>query len=127
MCMENVKFFHWKGEMEIDGDVRSGIVKIGISDPLRSSNSISIIQNLGTIKFGACVVLRRGIVLGCQPNSEISFGNDTYIGDNVSIIQMSIFPLEITSALLTMLHLWIRIFIIWLMLKQKKLEITKKR
>ena len=86
------KIISLKGQIEIDGLIQKGVIKIGVSDPLRSLNSVSTIQNEGTIKFGTNVVLCKGINLGCKANAEISIGKCSYIADNVTILS----HLEIT-------------------------------
>ncbi len=80
------KVISLKGEIKIAGEIKKGTIKIGVSDPLRSLNSISTIKIAGKIIFGNNVVLRRGITLGCEFNSVINIGRHTYIGDNVTIL-----------------------------------------
>lgn len=72
-----------RGEVIFATEPYRGMLKIGITDPFRSIDSISYIEHTGTISLGEEVVLRRGIhlvVLG-----KLSLGNHVYIGDNNAI------------------------------------------
>lgn len=69
-----------RGEVIFATEPYRGMLKIGITDPFRSIDSVSYIEHTGTILLGDEVVLRRGlhlVVLG-----QLSLGNHVYIGDN---------------------------------------------
>lgn len=72
-----------RGDIIFEIEPYRGMLKIGITDPFRSIDSVSYIEHRGTILLQEEVVLRRGlhmVVLG-----QLSLGNHVYIGDNNTI------------------------------------------
>lgn len=74
------------GEVVFERTMRTGMLKIGISDPVRSWNSKSFISITGKLMLGANVVLRRGVNLSIASNATLRLDSNVYIGDNNTII-----------------------------------------
>jgi acetyltransferase-like isoleucine patch superfamily enzyme len=79
------KFQILDGTVELTGQIKKGMLKIGISDPSRSAFSKSYLSISGKLILGDNVVLRRGIHLNIEKNGLLILGDDVYIGDNCSI------------------------------------------
>lgn len=80
-----LKIISLNGCIEITDPIEKGMIKIGLSDPLRSLNSTSVIQNDGRIIIGKNVIMRKGISIGTKPNAVIQFGSNVFISDNTTI------------------------------------------
>ena len=74
------------GKVIFHSPVHTGMLKIGISDPVRSFDSKSFISICGILEIGDSVVLRKGISLLIKKNALLKLENDVYIGDNCTII-----------------------------------------
>lgn len=74
------------GQIEFEKTIKKGMLKIGISDPVRSWNSKSFISITGKLMVGTNVVLRRGVNLSIASNATLKLDSNVYIGDNNTII-----------------------------------------
>lgn len=75
-----------KGKIIINGHVKTGMISIGNSHPVRSYYSKSYIEVLGRLEFETGVILRRGISLSIMPTAVLKIGKNTSIGTNTTII-----------------------------------------
>ena len=71
------------GEVKFNTTPYKGMLKIGITDPFRSVESISFVQIQGNLELGKQVVLRRGIHMHIV--GLLRLEDYVYIGDNNSI------------------------------------------
>jgi|GEM_PF-494879 len=74
------------GKIKFIGPIRYGMLRIGITDPVRSFHSQSFINIKGELHVGNNVVLRRGINLEIDKSANVIIEDDVYIGDNNTII-----------------------------------------
>ncbi len=73
-------------DISFTSPIKKGMVKIGISDPIRSYNNITFLYLNGDIEFGNNVTIRRGTNLQVVNNATLRLENNTFIGDNNTII-----------------------------------------
>lgn len=73
------------GKVILSSPVKKGLLKIGISDAMRSYHSKSFIEIKGTIQIGERVVLRKGINLRIESQGCLLLEDDVYISDNNTI------------------------------------------
>jgi acetyltransferase-like isoleucine patch superfamily enzyme len=78
------KIFSLSGNFEIEGKIKSGMIKLGLSS-IKSKNSVSIIDNIGTIHFFNKATIRRGFKITVSKSAFLSIGNNVLISDNVEI------------------------------------------
>ena len=64
----------------------TGMLKLGLSDPVRSAFDKSFIRISGDLFCGNRVILRRGIKMEILERGEVHIANDVSIGHNVTII-----------------------------------------
>lgn len=76
-CLAVIKF---------SAPVKKGMVKIGLSDPVRSYNSKSYLDLRGNITFGNNINLRNGINLLVTTNGNLILEDNVFIADNNTII-----------------------------------------
>ena len=74
------------GEIKFLKPVRRGMLKIGLTHPIRSYYSKSFISISGTIEVGDETILRRGIKLEVTRYGHFTLGNYTSVGHNCTII-----------------------------------------
>ena len=74
------------GQIIFDGEIKTGILKIGLSDPVRSWNSYSFISLDGKIHLGKQVILRRGINLQVSRDTLLNIEDNVSIGHNCTLI-----------------------------------------
>lgn len=75
-----------KGRIIFTKPVHRGMLKIGITDAVRSYHNKSLLRINGTLLCGDCVTLRRGIAIEVTPEGCIELQDHVYIGDNNTII-----------------------------------------
>lgn len=75
-----------KGKIVINGRVKTGMISIGDSDPVRSYYSKSYMDVLGRLELETGVILRRGISLSVMPKGTLTIGENTSVGTNTTII-----------------------------------------
>lgn len=73
------------GKVVFLSPIKKGLLKIGLSDPMRSYHSKSFVSIKGTLEIGKNIVLRRGINLFIEPQGHLSLKDDVFIGDNNTI------------------------------------------
>lgn len=73
------------GQIVFDGEVKTGMLKIGFSDPVRSWNSSSFISIEGELHLGKQVILRRGINLQVARDSFLNIEDYVSIGHNCTL------------------------------------------
>ena len=66
------------GKVIFHSPVHTGMLKIGISDPVRSFDSKSFISICGILEIGDSVVLRKGISLLIKKNALLKLEDDVY-------------------------------------------------
>ncbi len=77
------------GRIKITEPLYKGMVKIGVTEPVRSYANRTVIDiKDGTVIFGKEVVLRRGLGLCLCRGAKVTFKNKSYIGDNCTIIAL---------------------------------------
>lgn len=74
------------GNVKFKVPIQKGLIKIGITDPVRSYHSNSFLSINGNLIVGNNVTLRRGINLSIMKNSTLELEDNVYIGDNCTII-----------------------------------------
>lgn len=74
------------GKIVFLSPIKKGLLKIGLSDNVRSWHSKSFIEIRGTVEVGENVVLRRGISLSVRSDARIVFEDNTFVADNNTII-----------------------------------------
>lgn len=65
---------------------KTGMIKIGLSDPVRSIHNQSFLSIYGTCKFKQNVCIRRGIRLEIDSKSELVLNENVFISDCCTII-----------------------------------------
>lgn len=75
-----------KGEIVINGRVKTGMISIGDSDPVRSYYSKSYMDVLGRLELETGVILRRGISLSVKHEGTLKIGENASVGTNTTII-----------------------------------------
>jgi acetyltransferase-like isoleucine patch superfamily enzyme len=68
------------------GDIRYGVLKIGVMDPIRSYGDINVISMKGLLYVFSKTVLRQGIRLQIGEHAKVTLEENVYIGDNNTII-----------------------------------------
>ena len=80
-----INFYDLSGKvLFINDNIKSGMVNIGIMDPVRSSDSIASIELSGTIHLGNNIVIRQGTKFRIA--GHLYLEDNTFIGDNSTII-----------------------------------------
>ena len=80
------RFISLSGQIQINYPIiEYGMIKIGISDCMRSYKDISIISIKGTMQLERNVTLRQGLRLSINTSSFLKLEEGVYIGDNVTI------------------------------------------
>ncbi len=80
------KILSLKGSIVITENIEYGILKIGICDPIRSYDSVNLIDIDGVLKVSPGNVLRQGIKIRISQKAEVVLHKNVYIGDNNTII-----------------------------------------
>lgn len=75
-----------KGRIFIDGNIRRGMFKIGLTDPVRSYEHATVLNFMGDIHIKETVYIRRGFRIQINPGATVNFGDMVTIGDNVTMI-----------------------------------------
>ena len=75
-----------KGKIIIKGQIKTGMVGIGNSDPVRSFYSKSFLDVQGVLEVEGGVILRRGINLSIMPTAVVRLDKGVVIGDNSTVI-----------------------------------------
>jgi acetyltransferase-like isoleucine patch superfamily enzyme len=75
-----------KGEILISDNIHYGMLKIGISDAIRSYESVNLIDIDGLLNVFSGNVLRQGIKLRISNNGRVVLNRNVYIGDNNTLI-----------------------------------------
>ncbi len=81
----NCTIYNPCGRICFNQKVRYGLLKIGLSDPLRSFYSKSFIHISGTLHLGNNVILRKGINLAIYKNAVLILEDNVSIGNNSTI------------------------------------------
>ncbi len=76
----------WKGKIIINGPIKTGMIQIGNSDPVRSFFDRTFINIEGTLIISQGVVLRRGMKLFVRESATLELKQNVVIGDNCTII-----------------------------------------
>ena len=74
------------GKIIIKGEIKTGMIDIGVSDPVRSFHSKSYLDIIGRLELEKGVFLRRGINLSIMDRGVLSLDKHVVIGDNSTII-----------------------------------------
>lgn len=74
------------GQITFKVPIHKGILKIGLTDPVRSYYSKSFLSINGELVVGNNVTLRRGINLEIKKNGVLELENNVFISDNCTII-----------------------------------------
>ncbi len=80
------RLYRLSGNVRFTEPVRKGMLKIGLSDPVRSFYNKSYIEINGILICGRDVVLRKGICMQIAPMGTVELESYVYIGDNNTII-----------------------------------------
>ncbi|MBX9086070.1 hypothetical protein HCG92_12600 [Bacteroides cellulosilyticus] len=75
-----------QGKIIIKGQIKTGMIGIGNSDPVRSFYSKSFLDVQGTLEMEEGVILRRGINLSIASFAKLALDKNVIIGDNSTII-----------------------------------------
>jgi acetyltransferase-like isoleucine patch superfamily enzyme len=79
-------FISLKGKVVITGKLEYGVLKIGIVDPIRSLDSVNLIDIDGILYIDSANVLRQGIKIRISKKAKVILNKNVYIGDNNTII-----------------------------------------
>ena len=82
------KLYCLSGKVKFTEPLKTGMLKIGISDSVRSFHNKSYIDIRGQLICGQEVVLRKGISLQIYPMGNVELESYVYVGDNNTIISM---------------------------------------
>lgn len=80
------KIASYKGKIETLVKPHWGMLKLGITDPVRSLSANSYLDLKGKLIIGNNVVIRRGMNIEIDKDAILNLEDDVYIGDNNTII-----------------------------------------
>ena len=82
-----VKFVNLDGDVIINGDVKSGMIKLGQNRDLFSANrrGLILINNASQVVFNGPMMAYVGYVIRVTHKARLEFGNYSLIGSNVKI------------------------------------------
>lgn len=80
------KLYELSGKIVFLQPIKRGILRIGLTDPVRSFYSKSFISISGDLEVGNNVILRKGINLQISKNALVHLDDDVSIGNNTTII-----------------------------------------
>lgn len=80
------KIASYKGKIETLVKPHRGMLKLGISDPVRSFSANSYLDLKGKLVIGDNVVIRRGMNIEIDTRATLILEDNVYIGDNNTII-----------------------------------------
>ena len=78
------EFVTLKGSIEINGEIKMGMIHIGVPD-IRSVDSVSVIANRGTIRFNGNIIIRSGLRISVYNSGVLVFGKKCVLGDFTTI------------------------------------------
>lgn len=79
-------FISLKGKVVITGKLEYGVLQIGNVDPIRSLDSVNLIDIEGVLYIESANVLRQGIKIRISKKAKVVLNKNVYIGDNNTII-----------------------------------------
>ncbi|MFI3265445.1 MAG: hypothetical protein SNJ10_09340, partial [Rikenellaceae bacterium] len=79
------KFRNVSGGIEFKQPIERGLLKIGLSDPLRARYSKSYLIIKGKIIVEGRAILKKGIMMEIN-RGELHLGNNAHIGENCTVI-----------------------------------------
>lgn len=78
--------FSGGGKIILTDNIYTGMVKIGISDPVRSYGETSFFRINGILKFHSGVVIRKGCRIHVEKGSVLELKKNVFVSDNTTII-----------------------------------------
>lgn len=80
------KIASYKGKINPLVPIKTGMLKLGISDPVRSYAQKSYFKLEGTLNIGKNIIIRRGMRIHIETTGNVTLENNIVIGDCPTII-----------------------------------------
>lgn len=81
-----IKIDSHRGTINIKAPIKTGMIKLGISDPVRSYGCTSFFKLEGTLNIGKNIIIRKGMRIDVEKTGVLTLDDYVVLGDCVTVI-----------------------------------------